>query len=528
MERTAPTHANARRRLPVVLLSPSPSSSSAPASSAPLLHNPLAPNTGGGRAIAAGSPPWRIAAAATTTTTTTKTRRTTTCRPIAGVVAALAAAASVLCLAAGPFLFVGIGEGAIDDVIDQALGGIRFRQPVLVDAARRAAAHHGEDYQPQQQQQAEAEAGPTQPSGLRQEEGAAQLVAASPPKERADEARGDEGSTRRGRAGDKSDEAEAEASGASEEEEEASDAPPQAADDAADDGGDRFHLVFSTGCSPFQNWQAYVFFHRALVVKQPGIVTRIASGCSARQRLDRQAFFDEHVATMTTTAAEDGPGSPGNFRIHFTPDFSSVKEGGEPYQYYNKPFGVRHWMENVLGYNSSHDNNSNSGSTNEHDNTIIVLLDPDELLLRPFAKNDFSDARWVHSPRREGGGGGGDDAPRWTRVEPGKPIGQRYGYDLQWKRKINMTLVVSPDESISPVDEMSDEEAKEGYVVGPPLLATARDLYNIVTQWTRFVPLVHDQYPHLLAEMVRASCAAMLASCVFGMCVKYSQPHPCG
>jgi peptidyl serine alpha-galactosyltransferase len=268
--------------------------------------------------------------------------------------------------------------------------------------------------------------------------------------------------------------------------------------------GDTFHLVFSTGCTPFQNWQSYVFFHRAMVVQQPGCVTRIASGCSPERQRDLRSFFEEHIATMASAA------SPGSFRIHFTPDYSNVK-AGEHYPYFNKPFGVRHWMENVLGYrNDAAAASPRNG--NEHDNTIVVLLDPDELLLRPFAKNDFSDGSWVrrsHQHRKNGVGAGDSqhDKPRWTRVEPGKPIGQLYAYGLQWKNKINMTLLVPPDGPTSPVDDMSDGEAMEGYVVGPPLLATASDLYKIVTQWTEFVPLVHDQYPHLLAEMVRSSLA---------------------
>ena len=37
-----------------------------------------------------------------------------------------------------------------------------------------------------------------------------------------------------------------------------------------------YHVVFSTGCSAFQDWQSYVFFHRALLSGQEGHVTRVA------------------------------------------------------------------------------------------------------------------------------------------------------------------------------------------------------------------------------------------------------------
>jgi len=37
--------------------------------------------------------------------------------------------------------------------------------------------------------------------------------------------------------------------------------------------------------------------------------------------------------------------------------------------------------------------------------------------------------------------------------------------------------------------------------VGPPYIATARDMHRIVVKWCEFGPRVHDMYPYLLAEM---------------------------
>lgn len=42
----------------------------------------------------------------------------------------------------------------------------------------------------------------------------------------------------------------------------------------------RFHIAFSTGCSPRQDWQSYATFFSAEKVHQPGTLTRIASGCT--------------------------------------------------------------------------------------------------------------------------------------------------------------------------------------------------------------------------------------------------------
>jgi hypothetical protein len=45
-------------------------------------------------------------------------------------------------------------------------------------------------------------------------------------------------------------------------------------------------------------------------------------------------------------------------------------------------------------------------------------------------------------------------------------------------------------------------------MVGPPYLATGRDMYAIAEKWVEFAPKVHKQYPRLLAEMFAYCIAA--------------------
>ena len=45
----------------------------------------------------------------------------------------------------------------------------------------------------------------------------------------------------------------------------------------------RVHIVFSTDCSPFQDYQSEVVFHSALLVGQRSPITRIASGCDEKR-----------------------------------------------------------------------------------------------------------------------------------------------------------------------------------------------------------------------------------------------------
>lgn len=66
------------------------------------------------------------------------------------------------------------------------------------------------------------------------------------------------------------------------------------------------HVVFSTDCSEYQDWQTLLLFHSAKVVGQKGRITRIASGCS-----------EEKQALLTDLYSKLYP----EYGAHFTPDF---------------------------------------------------------------------------------------------------------------------------------------------------------------------------------------------------------------
>lgn len=234
-------------------------------------------------------------------------------------------------------------------------------------------------------------------------------------------------------------------------------------------GGVEYHIVFSTGCTIYQDWQSYVFFYHTMTSNQPGTITRIVSGCENEEaEAIMKSIFAEEIAPMSPE---------GRFKLHITPDYSKL-ENGRSFVYFNKPFGMKHWLENALGL----PNNI------AHDDAIVILLDPDQLIMRPFTNNDFSNTEWKFLEQGA--------TPR-TRIEHGKPMGQLYGFGLQWREKVNVTAI-APD---SLVDQLSYKEAQAGYIVGPPYIATVRDMYTIVKQWCEFAHPVYAQYPHLLAEM---------------------------
>jgi hypothetical protein len=241
----------------------------------------------------------------------------------------------------------------------------------------------------------------------------------------------------------------------------------------------KYHTVFSTGCSTFQDWQSYVFFYHALRSGQEGHITRIASGCDGETKEDLERQFKDEIVSM----------DPERFHLHQTPDFGKVPGLEKSFKYFNKPCGMRHWFENVLGYPENHA---------EHDDSIVILLDPDQILLRPFT-DDFTNSSETWRLQKDG--------RHKLKVEHGSPFSQQYGYGLQWLTKVNHTYVF--EGKPTPVATMEQQEAKDYYnAMGPPYVATAKDMYAIVKTWSSIVPRVRDQYPHLLAEMFAFNIAA--------------------
>lgn len=231
-----------------------------------------------------------------------------------------------------------------------------------------------------------------------------------------------------------------------------------------------YFLVFSTSCSPSQDWQSYVFFYHAWKIHQPGTVTRIASGCDEKQIRDLTKLHKEQISIMSD-----------RFKVHFAP---ACEDGRS--KYFNKPFGLRDYMEKSLGYPDNH-----------HDNDIIMIVDPDMMLLRPLThKFSLEKTKWV-VPN-----------PSSATVTHGHPISQAYGFGSSWITSIaaNASYVAGEDSPALQVEKGA--EAAHYYPAGPPYLATARDMYQIAVHWTKFVVRIHDLFPHFMSEMHGYSFAA--------------------
>ena len=237
------------------------------------------------------------------------------------------------------------------------------------------------------------------------------------------------------------------------------------------------YMAFSTACSSSQNWQSFMFFYYAHKVSQPGYVIRIASGCSQEQKDELVEFHQSTISKMSS-----------KFSVHFTPDFAKIS--GDHYKYYNKPFGLQHWFTYGARYEEHKD---------KFEDAIIMVLDPDMILLRPLTY-DFTDSNvMIHASER--------GPPKVRKVTHGQPWASLYGFGDGPFRSVDMKHVFV-NHTDSPAMLVPGAEQGNNFAGGPPYMATGRDMFAIVNTWCELVPRVHHVYKDLLGEMYGWSLAA--------------------
>ena len=215
------------------------------------------------------------------------------------------------------------------------------------------------------------------------------------------------------------------------------------------------------------------------------------------------------------------------YRIHFTPHFSGVKDEvtGEikgDYKFFNKPFGLKHFLEfgEFMGLvDEDTANDANTGGTAGEEimkmkdpNSVIILCDPDFLLMRPLTDDFSNEKETIVSPRRRAFFENQQkeqqnqnqqqqqqqqSSSRYI-VSHGHPFAQTYGLGTQW-RKFGIDAITNSTNS--PAKDVDQTHGQLLYPAGPPYIGTAEDMYKIAVKWSEFAPRVHKEYPHLLAEM---------------------------
>lgn len=213
------------------------------------------------------------------------------------------------------------------------------------------------------------------------------------------------------------------------------------------------HIVFSTDCSFFQDWQSLLVFHTALQAKQKGKVTRIASGCNEEQQQTLVALYKKLYP---------------QYGVYFTPDFKRDAKTKKKYDFYNKPYGLHHWLQHA--------------DPPVPDGTVVILIDPDMIILRPLSLQVAGYPTLLKLPSYTE-----QDYPP-AFVGKGHAAAQIYGLGAPWataSKNFNRTHVCGVG---SPCLEVQRLEGEKFYSVGPPYLVEKSDLLRLTNSWTSFVP----------------------------------------
>ena len=156
--------------------------------------------------------------------------------------------------------------------------------------------------------------------------------------------------------------------------------------------------------------------------------------------------------------------------------------------FYNKPWGVKHWLEFAVPKIS--------------DGVAIALLDPDMIFIRPLTTRVRGQPNNLYDKNLNE-----EDIVEFISL--GNPVAQMYGLGAPWANdnhlKFNRTKVCGEG---SPCLLSTMSFGEHHYSVGPPYIMIKEDMVKLTETWTAFVPRVFEKYPYLLAEMYAYSMAA--------------------
>lgn len=115
------------------------------------------------------------------------------------------------------------------------------------------------------------------------------------------------------------------------------------------------------------------------------------------------------------------------------------------------------------------------------ENTIIALLDPDMVFLRPLTPHIKGDISVLYDKAIK--------EPIIDTIGLGHPVAQTYGLGAPWTndnhKKFNRGKVCQEG---SPCLRVTTRFGELHYSVGPPYIAHRTDFLRLVDTWTTFVP----------------------------------------
>lgn len=153
------------------------------------------------------------------------------------------------------------------------------------------------------------------------------------------------------------------------------------------------------------------------------------------------------------------------------------------HRYFNKPFGFHEWLMDK------------KDSIYE---SIIVLIDPDMIMLKPFLFHIKEEAERIAIELQKTTTETENRKPklRDLYVREGHPVSQKYGIGGKW---VKWTGFCDERESCN----VSERDAWRWYSVGPPYMLHKNDWLKVTPKWIEYSPaaLKWEPQPSILAEM---------------------------
>eukprot|EP00040_Diaphanoeca_grandis_P041302 m.262783 g.262783 ORF g.262783 m.262783 type:complete len:575 (+) comp46962_c0_seq1:24-1748(+) len=265
--------------------------------------------------------------------------------------------------------------------------------------------------------------------------------------------------------------------------------PPSKTLQLEDWDDENLQIVFSTGCSRYQQWQADLLFFTHRLVGQKGKLTRLVSGCENHDTIYWGGISQDSFNTSILNRMADEP----KYKVHVTPHF----EGSNKCPFVNKPYSVHHWVE--------HGNHGNL------DDQVVVIIDPDEMMMSQLSLLDrklFSASNLFSSP-----------TSKVSPVQPRRPVSQYYQIGSSWVKTHDTKPWVTErghtrlTESLCGKDgecsRATEKEVWDHFSAGPPYFVHGQDIKAFSASWAEYTPaLANVSQNSLYTEMWSYGIAA--------------------
>ena len=264
----------------------------------------------------------------------------------------------------------------------------------------------------------------------------------------------------------------------------------RAGDRKHDDG--LLHIIFSSGCTWFQHWQAELLLGSAFKVGQRGRITRIVSGCYSNHiegeidpsLLKGKGIMKSHslvddenmvpLSELMSSVHED-------FGLFVTPSFAGASE----FPWMNKANSINYFMQH------------SKEELDREGETVIAVLDPDFLFVSPMtqAPAKLEDIIQLVPSAVEKWNGKGEPI---NVVKPGRPVGQRYDMGGAWVQNYDMkTLTGDPNTKAA---TYTPAMMRKYLDVGPPFMVHRTDMVPLAKLWATYMHGVLAQSKKVLLE----------------------------